>query len=99
MQTKVVKEEPALVLEGRNGYSYEYEVTEVSWETLRNSAVGQKWMALDHSNCVRDSRNESATVVFKNDQGVAVLVRRWGTTDDQWPQNWETLELVWYEFR
>jgi hypothetical protein len=35
------KEEPALVLEGRNGYSYEYKVTEVSWETLRNSSVGE----------------------------------------------------------
>ena len=41
----------------------------------------------------------SAEVVYKTDDGVAVLHRKWGTTDSPDPERWEDApELVWYEF-
>jgi hypothetical protein len=54
---------------------------------------------VDTSNCARASHSEAATVVYKDDRGVAVLHRAWGTSDDERPHEFEEIELVWYEFK
>jgi hypothetical protein len=98
MNVDVQFENPAFFLRARNGYSAEYEEKAVSWEELRRASVGTRWEVRDRSNCVRASRSEAATVVFRDHRGVAVLFREWGTTDDQNPRPFERVDLVWYEF-
>jgi hypothetical protein len=71
----------------------------VTWAALKAAKVGTTWDAVDTSNCARASHSEAATVVYKDDRGVAVLHRAWGTSDDERPHEFEEIELVWYEFK
>lgn len=98
MKTSVKKEAPAFVLWG-SSYNGCGEDVEVSYDTLRAADVGDKWVGSDNNNCGRAVRRESAEVIHKTDDGVAVLHRKWGTTDSPNPESWEDApELIWYEF-
>ena len=98
MKTEVVKEASAFVLQG-SSYNGEGETVEVSFAELHESEVGDKWVAYDTHNCGRALNEESAEVVYKTADGVAVLFRNWGTTDSPDPQDWANPpELIWYEF-
>lgn len=98
MKVEVKKEALAFFLQGTN-YNGNAHVIEVSYTDLRTSAVGDTWEAHDSHNCGRALNEESAEIVYKTEQGAAVLFRNWGTTDDPNPEPWErTPELVWYEF-
>ena len=98
MKTEVVKEAAAFVLQG-SSYNGASEAVEVSYAELRVSEVGDRWLGDDFHNCGRALNEESAEVVYKTADGVAVLFRNWGTTDSPDPQSWEkTPVLVWYEF-
>jgi len=98
MYVRTETESPVFTLRGWNGYSHEHEEVEVSWNDLRHADVGDWWEARDWSNCARDSHNSRATVVYRDSNGVAVLHREWGTTDDQQPSPYERVWLAWYEF-
>lgn len=98
MKVSSKKEAAAFVLQSSsyNGYG---EPIEVSYTALREADVGDCWCGYDNHGCGRDVRSESAEVVYKTDDGVAVLRRRWGTTDSPDPESWEDApELIWYEF-
>lgn len=98
MKMEVKKEAPAFVLWG-SSYNGCGEDVEVSFADLRAAEIGKTWVGSDNNNCGRAVRRESAEVVYKADGGVAVLHRKWGTTDSPDPQSWEAApELVWYEF-
>ena len=98
MKMEVKKETAAFVLQG-SSYNGCGEPVEVSYADLRAANIGHTWEAHDTHNCGRALKEESAEVVYKTEQGVAVLFRNWGTTDDPDPQSWEKApELVWYEF-
>ena len=98
MKMDVKKEAPAFVLWG-SSYNSVGEDVEVSFTELRAAAVGKTWVGSDSGNCGRAVRRESAEVVYKTDDGGAVLHRKWGTTDSPDPEGWEDApELVWYEF-
>lgn len=98
MRTEVIVEDAAFELWGSNAWSNEASHVVVTWEELRSASVGTRWTARDVSSSVRGSRNEEAVVVYKDHDGAAVLHCRWGTTDDQNPQEYLRVWLVWYEF-
>jgi len=66
---------------------------------LRKAPVGRRWVARNRTNIVRDAYGGSATVVYRTEWGVAVLIERWGTTDSP-KSSWvyEEPELVWFGF-
>lgn len=98
MKTEVIREAPAFVLQG-SSYNGAGVPIEVSYAELRTAAVGTIWAGYDNHNCGRDLSEESAEVVYKTEDGAAVLFREWGTTDDSAPEDWEDApKLVWYEF-
>lgn len=98
MKTSAKKEAPAFVLWG-SSYNGVGEDVEVSYTDLRNAEIGKMWVGSDSHNCGRAVRREAAEVVYKTDDGVAVLYRKWGTTDSPNPERWEDApELIWYEF-
>ena len=98
MKVSVKKEVAAFVLQG-SSYNGAGEEVEVSYADLRAAEIGDTWEAFSDDNCERDVCEEYAEVVYKTEQGVAVLFRSRGTTDDPNPESWEdTPELVWYEF-
>ena len=98
MKMEVKKEAAAFVLQG-SSYNGAGEEVEVSYADLRASAVGDTWEAHDSHNCGRALNEESAEIVYKTADGVAVLFRNWGTTDSPDPQDRENPpELIWYEF-
>jgi len=88
MKMEVKKEAAAFVLQG-SSYNGAGEEVEVSYADLRASAVGDTWEAHDSHNCGRALNEESAEIVYKTADGVAVLFRNWGTTDSPDPQDWE----------
>ncbi len=98
MKMEVKKEAAAFVLQG-SSYNGCGEPVAVSYATLRAAAVGEKWAGYDNHGCGRAVHSESVEVVYKTDDGVAVLRREWGTTDSPNPQDWEKVPvLIWYEF-
>ena len=98
MKVSVKKEVAAFVPQG-SSYNGAGEEVEVSYADLRAVEIGDTWEAFSDDNCGRDVCEEYAEVVYKTEQGVAVLFRSRGTTDDPNPESWEdTPELVWYEF-
>ena len=98
MNVSVKKEVAAFVLQG-SSYNGAGEPVEVSYAELRVSEVGDRWLGDDFHNCGRALNEESAEVVYKTTDGVAVLFRNFGTTDSPNPQDWENPpKLIWYEF-
>lgn len=98
MQTETIFEQPAFVLQARSDGGQEDDI-EVSFLDLRNAKVGDKWENRDSHNCGRDLWEESAEVVYKTEEGVAVLFHKGGTTDSPRPDPWEVEpSLRWFEF-
>ena len=98
MKTEVVVERPAFTLQG-SSFDGVGEVVEISFAELRKSEVGERWEALDTHNCGRDLNEESAEVVYKAEDGVAVLFRAEGTSDESSPQPWQAKpRLKWFAF-
>ena len=98
MKTQVIQESPAFVLRAES-YDGREEDVEVSFAALRNSKVGDRWENRDSHSCGRDLFEESAEVVYKTAEGVAVLIRAEGTTDSPNPDPWEAdPSLRWFEF-
>ena len=99
METKVKYEYPAFSLIG-NAYGVDDEEVDISFPVLRKAEVGKEWVALNPSNIGRAELNESLKVVFRDENGCACLMRRWGTTNEDSPQDWEDDPvLYWVEFQ
>lgn len=97
-EMEIKKEEAAFEMLG-SSYDGDGELVEVTYADLRAANIGDMWEARDTHNCGRALDEESAEVVYKTDDGVAVLRREWGTTDSPNPQDWEEVPvLIWYEF-
>lgn len=98
MKTEVVVERPAFTLQG-SSYNGIGETVEVTFAELRQAEVGERWEALDTHNCGRDLNEESAEVVYKTTDGVAVLFRAEGTSDEPNPTEWKAKpKLKWVSF-
>ena len=98
MKTEVITMQPALVLQA-SSWEGETTIANVYWHDLMAAPSGKSWAALDSSNCGRDMCNQRATVVFSTPTGAAVLVERWGTTDEDKPQPWKAEpQLLWFEW-
>lgn len=98
MKTEVVMERPAFTLQG-SSFDGVGEVITVSFTELRQAEVGERWEAFDTHNCRRDLSEESAEVVYKSEDGVAVLFCAEGTSDDPSPEPWRGESVLkWFEF-
>lgn len=96
MKTEVIIERPAFTLQG-SSYNGVGEIIKVSFDELRKAEVGERWEALDTNNCGRDLNEENAEVVYKAEDGVAILFRAEGTSDEPSPQPWKA-KLKWFTF-
>lgn len=97
METNIVEEDPAILLEG-GSYNGTGEIVTVSWNELKNAGVGDYWEAKNTTGCARAETEETATVVYKNGRGVAVHHETTGTTDDPNPAEKKQEWLTWYSF-
>lgn len=98
MKIGVKVEEFALVV-ASSCYNGTGEVIEVTWHDLKTAEIGTAWSA-DYTQCGRDMSCNSAKVVYKDDKGAAVLMTRYGSTDDPNPEGWEDDPvLTWFEFK
>ena len=98
MKTEVIVERPAFTLQG-SSYNGVGEVVDVSFAELRAAEVGERWEAFDTHNCGRDLNEESAEVVYKNEDGIAVLFTAEGTSDEPTPKPWKAKpKLKWFAF-
>lgn len=101
MKTEIKKQAPAFTLYGgQNWDGNGREKTVVSKIELFSSSIGEKWSAINQSNCARGEYNEYAELVYKNNNGVAVLFTGDGTTNDPDPEYYEyEPKLVWFELK
>ena len=99
METKVFVDNPMFGLQSSCSWSDKGDWIEVYAADLRRAEVGTIWSA-DFCDNGRGNDCESAEVVYKTAEGVAVLYRRWGTTDSDDPKPWENdPELWWIELK
>lgn len=98
MKTEVITECPAFVLHG-SSRAGSGETTEVSYTELRQSEVGQTWEAFAATCECRGRHEESATVVYKDEDGVAILFRAEGTNNEVYYKEWRGKPtLKWFTF-
>ena len=98
MKIEVITERPAFVLHGRS-CAGSGETTEVSYAELQRSEVGQTWEAFAACGECRGRREECATVVYKDEDGVAILFRAEGTNNEVYYKEWRGKPtLKWFEF-
>lgn len=98
MDTNVIFEKPLFSLHSRS-YNGNGERVDVYYDDLCHADVGCCWAADATGNCGRDNFCESIKLVYKDTKGCAVLHRRWGTSDDPNPEEWESNpELFWIDF-
>lgn len=91
-------ERQAFTLQG-SSYNGVGETIEVRFSDLRRAEVGERWEALDTHNCERALCEESAEVVYKTTDGVAVIFRAEGTSDEPNPTEWKAKpKLKWFAF-
>jgi hypothetical protein len=98
MDTEVIVEKPLIVLEGRSGYDEEAHDLPIMGRTLREAAIGSEFRAYG-GNIGRDSVEESLSVVYRDDHGVAAVLRRAGYYDSPAQHNeWKAAPvLIWFE--
>ena len=98
MQTEVRIEKPIIVLEGGSGYSDEGTDLRISARMLREAEVGKVFRSY-MGNVIRDSVEERLEIVYKNDLGVAGVLRTYGNTDSPSVNNSYENEpkLIWFE--
>lgn len=97
MNTRTIVEEPIFILES-GSYDGHGETVNIYASDLKRADVGAEWCADDTGNCGRSCYSASVKVVYKDDDGCAVLSRRWGTTDSSDPKPWNSVPaLIWIE--
>ncbi len=98
MQTDVRIEKPLIILEGGSGYSDDGENLPITGTMLREAKIGKVFRSY-MGNTARDSVEESLEVVYKNDKGVAGILRTQGHYDSPDPNNQYENEpmLIWFE--
>ena len=95
--TEAIAEPPALVLRSR---SYDREEPDfcVTWAALRSAQVGE-FFCPSSTGCGRAVFRETATVVFRNQKGAAVVIETEITTDSPDPEDVSpTAQLRWFAF-
>ena len=95
METKVILEQPMIVLKSSCAFSYEGECVEIFASDLHKAEVGKRWVA-DYCDNGRANECESLEVVYKTAKGIALVYSRWGTTDADMPQSWEDDPQLWW---
>lgn len=95
METRVIVEKPLIVLQSSCAFSDEGEYIEIYAAELKAAEVGKRWVA-DYCDNGRANECESLEVVYKAAKGIALLYRRWGTTDADMPQSWEDDPQLWW---
>ena len=95
METRVIVEEPLIVLQSSCSYSNEHDFIEIYAAELKAAEVGKRWVA-DYCDNGRANECESLEVVYKTAKGIALLYRRWGTTDADMPQSWKDDPQLWW---
>ena len=99
MKTDAIKEKNIAFEMHAISYGTGWKTVSVSFNSLRNCKVGDVFECYPEENITRGVREEQATVIYKKDNGVAILHECWGTTEDENPQRWEDDPLLcWYEF-
>ena len=96
MKTEVIVEQPIFNLETSDwDGSGELKVYAAD---LKKAKVGDTFVPYADTNCGRAVDTEMIEVVYKSDNGVAVLYRHYGTTDSPNPVDWEDEpKLIWVE--
>ena len=96
METYVISERAILTLRGGNGYTPERDDKSLYASDLKKLAVGDK-ITTSYGNTFRDSIEESFEVVYKNERGLAALIRTIRGTDEPTPEKSEDVCLTWFE--
>lgn len=95
MKTSVIVERPLIMLQSNCAFSDDHEYVEIYAAELRAAEIGKSWSA-EHCENGRGNECEAVTVVYKTCRGVALLYRRWGTSDSDNPQPWEDDPELWW---
>lgn len=103
IETKVIKEEPVLTLKSYVWNDFEAsdgEEVSIFMDDLREAKMGDVWGASDtgSSGCLRGSHQQYAEVVYKNNNGVCLILRDCRYTNSDSPREVEELSLIWVEF-
>ena len=96
LKTRTIEEEPLLVLEGRSPYENcgigEYECINLYSHMLRTAEIGAEWIASGYG---RDSNKEIATLIYKDDDGVAIKLKTITVADFPNAEEEEIILLLW----
>jgi hypothetical protein len=96
MQTRVIKQEPAITI-SNGDWEKNYD-RHVSWDELKASKVGDVFDSPGGNVCGRGAYDEELRIIYKVEDGFAGLLSADCTTDDPNPEDYERVELIWFQF-
>ncbi len=99
-KTVVIEEQPLIVLVGMSGYDKEAHNLPIMAHMLKEAEIGKEFSAYC-GNISRDAYEESLKVIYKDENGVAGLLRSHGYYDSSNQNNEYENEptVVWFELR
>lgn len=72
---------------------------DVRYEDIKSAQVGDIFSVYRDNSCGRGVDEQTLKIVYRDERGAAGLLRRFGTTDEPNPKEWENEpELIWFEF-
>ncbi|MGC9031616.1 MAG: hypothetical protein ACP5H7_02565 [Minisyncoccia bacterium] len=98
----VITEEPILVLKGESSYSEQVNIKEIYLDDLKGLEVGNEIIA--YANTVRDAIQESIKVLYKDEQGILLLLTQEYWDDKElspytsWDPDEVKYELIYFKF-
>ena len=96
LKTSVKSRVPIVTLKGDNSYNDKGFNNEIYMQDLLDSEVGTIFSS--YNGGLRDSIEETATVVFKRDDGLALLIDTVTATDEPNPVVHKEEQLIWITF-
>lgn len=101
MKTSVITRQPVLTLYGGQKWdSSGDDIKHIYEKDLIQAQPGDRWGAYNTSNIGRGEYNAELECVYRNREGVALLLTEYGTTNSDDPEPYDRVpELIWYSFR
>ena len=72
---------------------------EITWDMIKKDPIGTEYRAEVNSNCGRDIRDIWYTLIYRDDNGAAMVQHLDRTSDDPNPVNLARVDMLkWYQF-
>ena len=90
--------EPILRLRMGSGYSDDYDYIEIYYSDIKNAKLGKIWRTRE-THIIRDAMEQSARIIYKDDEGAVILLKTNLYDDSDEPEMETRYDLIYVPFK